>query len=440
MSNVPVTDASEAHDVKFLVGVWQRTPESVRKRWAAFWSLLIVGMLVATLVIAWANRGQPPVVPDPNYPGAWAQIIFALAVVPLLAVGWLLTNRATANPYGWLWLLLALIVGTQQLIQVLANSLLNHALTAGLASIAVPGPDGYLTGSGTAFQIVRWLGVSGDLLWAAGVVALGFILLLFPDGRLPSPRWNWVARVIGWSFLSLLVVGWFGGGVSGTVPVLRPLALFAQDATAGLIYRVFVDGVLVVTLLLGLVAGVVAVVVRFVRSRGVERQQVTWVMFAGFLFVPTIFWDAPGIWDAVVETAAIAAVPVAVAIAVTRYRLYEIGRILSRTVAYGLLIAVLAGFYFAAIFLLQQLLPVQSDLAVAASTLAVAALFNPIRLRVLLVVDRIFNRGRYNSELVMSQISDRLRDQVNIEHVTTDIRDIVSRVLQPTRLSLWIRS
>lgn len=439
MSNVVVTDASEAHDVKFLVGVWQRTPESVRKRWAAFWSLLIVGMLVATLVIAWANRGQPPVVPDPNYPGAWAQIIFALAVVPLLAVGWLLTNRATANPYGWLWLLLALIVGTQQLIQVLANSLLNHALTAGLASIAVPGPDGYLTGSGTAFQIVRWLGVSGDLLWAAGVVALGFILLLFPDGRLPSPRWNWVARVIGWSFLSLLVVGWFGGGVSGTVPVLRPGALLAPDTTPALIYQVLVDGVLVITLLLGLVAGAVAVVVRFVRSRGVERQQVTWVMFAGFLFVPTIFWDAPGIWDAVVETAAITAVPVAVAIAVTRYRLYEIGRILSRTVAYGLLIAVLAGFTS------QPSSSSSSSFPSKATSLSPRPPwrwppFSIRRLRVLLVVDRIFNRGRYNSELVMSQISDRLRDQVNIEHVTTDIRDIVSRVLQPTRLSLWIRS
>ncbi|MBA3431512.1 MAG: hypothetical protein H0U16_08550, partial [Actinobacteria bacterium] len=100
MSNVPVTDAGETTDVKFLLGVWQRTPESVRKRWAAFWSLLIAGMLVATLVIAWANRGLPPVVPDPNFPGAGGQIIFALAVVPLLAVGWLLTNRATANPYG----------------------------------------------------------------------------------------------------------------------------------------------------------------------------------------------------------------------------------------------------------------------------------------------------------------------------------------------------
>jgi len=440
MSNVPVTDAGETTDVKFLVGVWQRTPESVRKRWAAFWSLLIAGMLVATLVIAWANRGLPPVVPDPNFPGAGGQIIFALAVVPLLAVGWLLTNRATANPYGWLWLFLALIVGTQQLIQVFANSLLNDSLAAGLAAVAVPGPDGYLTGTGLAFRWVQWMGVVGDFLWAAGVVALGFILLLFPDGRLPSRRWSWVARVIGWSFLTLLLVGWFGGGVSGTVPVLRPGALLAPDTIAALIYRVLVDGVLVVTLLLGLVAGAVAVVVRFVRSRGVERQQVIWVMFAGFLFVPTIFWDAPGIWDAIVETTATGAVPVAVAIAVTRYRLYEIGRILSRTVAYGLLIAVLAGFYLAAIFLFQQLVPVQSDLAVAASTLAVAALFNPIRLRVLRVVDRIFNRARYNSEVVMSRFSDRLRDQVNIEHVTSDVGDIVSRVLQPTKLSLWIRS
>ncbi|MCA1735272.1 MAG: hypothetical protein LC739_03925, partial [Actinobacteria bacterium] len=333
--------------MNYIVGVWQRTPESVRKRWAAFWSLLIVGMLVATLVIAWANRGLPPAIPDPNFPGAGGQIIFALAAVPLLAVGWLLTNRATANPYGWLWLVLALTVGTQQLIQVLANSLLNDSLAAGLTSIAVPGPDGYLTGTGLAFRWVQWLGLVGDFLWAGNLVVLAFVLLLFPDGRLPSRRWRWVARVIGWSYLALLSVGWFGGGISGTVPVLRPGALFAPDSTAALAYRAVVDGVLVVMLLLGLLAGAVAVVVRFVRSRGVERQQVKWLMFAGFLFVPSIFWDAPGIWDAVVETTTTAAVPVAVAIAVTRYRLYEIGRILSRTVAYGLLIAVLAGLYFA---------------------------------------------------------------------------------------------
>jgi hypothetical protein len=262
---------------------------------------------------------------------------------------------------------------------------------------------------------------------------------MFPDGRLPSPRWRWVARALAWGFAGLVALGWMGGGISGTVPVRRPTGLFAPGSTGDRIFLFVFDGVLVLTLLLGLLAGAFALIVRFRRSAGIERQQIKWVMFAGLLFVPTIFWDAPGIWDAVVETTATASVPVAVALAVTRYRLYEIDRILSRTVAYGLVIALLASIYLVGMFLLQALLPGQSDLAVAASTLAVAALFNPVRVRVLAVVERRFNRARYNAEQVVNKFTDRLRNEVDIDLVTSDVGALVGRVLQPNRLSLWIR-
>jgi hypothetical protein len=422
-----------------LTGFWLRTPDSTRRRWAGLWSLVILSLLIATLIIAWRSRGLPPVIPDPNFPGADGLFVFALGVVPLLAVGWLLTNRATANPYGWLWLLLALMVASQHFIQVLASFLLGQDQLAGEIRIAVPGPDGYVTGTGGSFRFLQWLGFLGDYLWATGIFVLGLLLLTFPDGRLPSPRWRWVARALAWGFAGLVALGWMGGGVSGTVPVRRPTGLFVPGSTGDRIFLFVFDGVLVVTLLLGLLAGAFAVFVRFRRSAGVERQQIKWVMFAGLFFVPTIFWDAPGIWDAVVETTATASVPAGVALAVTRYRLYEIDRIFSRTVAYGFVIALLASIYVVGMFLLQALLPGQSDLAVAASTLAVAALFNPVRVRVLAGVERRFNRARYNAEQVVNKFTDRLRNEVDIDLVTADVGAVVGRVLQPNRLSLWIR-
>lgn len=422
-----------------LTGFWHRAPDSTRRRWAGLWSFVVLGLLIATLIIAGQTRGMPPAIPDPNFPGADGLIVFALGVVPLLAVGWLLTNRATANPYGWLWLLLALVVASQQFIQVLASFLLGRSQLAGEIRIAVPGPDGYVIGAGESFPVVQWLGLVGDYLWATGILVLGLLLLMFPDGRLPSPRWRWVVRILAWGFAGLMALGWIGGGISGTVPVRRPTGLFAPDSIGDRVFLFVFDGVVVLSLLLGLLAGAIALIVRFRRSGGIERQQIKWVMFAGLLYAPTIFWDAPGIWDAVVETTATAAVPVAVALAVTRYRLYEIDRILSRTVAYGLLIALLASIYLVGVFLLQALLPGQSDLVVAATTLAVAALFNPVRVRVLAVVDRRFNRARYNAEQVVNGFSDRLRNEVNIDLVTSDVGAVVGRVLQPDRLSLWIR-
>jgi hypothetical protein len=396
-----------------------------------------LGLLIGILTISWQNRGLAPIIPDPNFPGAEGQMIYTLGLAPLLAVGWLLTARATANPYGWLWLVLAFLTVTQQFVQALADNLLRSVVDL---AVVLSGPEGYVAGTGSTFRTVQWLGLAGDYLWAAGIVVLAFILLLFPDGRLPSPRWRWVARLIGWGFALMVGLGWIGGGgVSGTVPVEYPQPIVTLSSTAGEILLFILDGVLVVGILLGVAAGAFSVIVRYRRSHGVERQQIKWVMLAGFLFVPTIFWDAPGLWDPAIEAIVTGSVPVAAAIAVTRYRLYEIDRILSRTVAYGLVVGLLAAVYSGGIFLLQQLLPQQSDLVVAATTLAVAALFNPVRLRMLASVDRRFNRARYDAEQVVVGFSNRLREEVDIDLVASDVGAIVGQVLQPNRLSLWIR-
>jgi hypothetical protein len=392
--------------------------------------------MVVTFGIAWTGIDREPLIPDPNFPGGEGQLIFALGVLPVLLVGWLLTNRATANPYGWLWLLLALVVGAQQFVQVWASELLSGLEEAGNLILIESGSEPYFESRGGEFRVVQWLGLAGDYLWATGIVVLAFILLMFPDGRLPSVRWRWVARAMVGGLGILILAGWAVGGISGTVPVPHPKFL---DGAFAAVVRVFFDGILVVAILLGLGAGALSVIIRFRRSRGIERQQIKWVALAGLLFVPTVFWDAPGIWDPIVETIVTASVPAAVALAVTRYRLYEIDRVLSRTVAYGLLIALLTGAYLLGIFLLQRLFPQQGELAVAATTLAVAAIFNPVRRQVVAAVDRRFNRARYDAEHIVNSFADRLRDQVDVDAVAADIGVVVGRALQPNRLALWIR-
>jgi hypothetical protein len=305
--------------------------------------------------------------------------------------------------------------------------------------IAVPGPNGHLTGSrGERLPLAEWLGLIGDYGWFTSIALLALLLLLFPNGRLPTPGWRWVIRVISGSWVLLAAVAWSSGGVSGTVPVLHPVGLVAPNSTAGRVVE-YLFLAMVLALISGVVAGVAAIVFRFRRSHGLERQQTKWVMLGGLVFLPTFVWDAPGIWDPVVETLGGAAIPAAVALAVLRYRLYEIDRILSRTASYALVVALLAGVYVGGVFVLQRLSPLQGDLAVAATTLAVAALFNPSRRRIQRWVDRRFNRSRYDAEQVVMWFSGRLNDQLEIEVVESDLTSLLGQVLHPTQMSIWIR-
>ena len=411
----------------------------MRRRWALSWSLVILGLVVVTVTLAWIGRAFPLAIPDPNYPAAEAQIIFALGTLPLLAVGWLLTARATGNPYGWLWLALALVDAAQQFIQAMADFLLRRGLQAGEVSIAVPGPDGYVTAvGGGRLPLVQWLGLIGDYGWFTSIALLALLLLLFPDGQLPTPRWRWLTRLIAGTWLLLASASWMSGAVSGTVPVEHPVGLIDPDSTFGGVFEFMFLGV-ILGLIGAVVAGVAAIMVRFRRSHGLERQQTKWVMLGGLLFLPTFVWDAPGVWDPVVETLGAAAMPAGVALAVLRYRLYEIDRIVSRTVSYALVVAVLAGVYVGGVFVMQELLPLQGDLPVAATTLGVAALFNPVRRRIQRWIDRRFDRSRYDAEQIAIRFSGRLSNQVSLDVVESDLRTVVGQVLHPTNISMWIR-
>ncbi|MEX0667462.1 MAG: hypothetical protein WD313_03960, partial [Acidimicrobiia bacterium] len=222
--NGPVTGQGHYLLVTWLRAVWERMSETMRRRWALVWSLVILGLVAGTVTLAWIGRAFPPAIPDPNYPGAQVQIIFALGTLPLLAVGWLLSARATGNPYGWLWLALALVSAAQWLIQTMADFVLRRGLQAGEVVIAVPGPDGYLTAvGGGRLPLAQWLALVGDYGWFTSIALLGLLLLLFPDGRLPTPRWRWSTRLIAGTWLLLVLVSWMSGAVSGTAPVQHPV-------------------------------------------------------------------------------------------------------------------------------------------------------------------------------------------------------------------------
>ena len=283
------------------------------------------------------------------------------------------------------------------------------------------------------------MGVLGDtfILWPACV---GFILLLTPTGSLPSPRWRWWARLSAAAPAAYLLVAWFGVETVRYqlysiqnplfVPALEPLLVAILP--------------LVVLTLLGVVVGGVSLVVRFRRARGIERQQLRWVAFAAGLAgvaVPValagIAVNSPLLVG--MGTISYAAVLcLAIGAAILRYRLYDLDRIISRTLAYGLLTVLLGGGYAAGVVGLGQLLPQDSSLVVAGATLGVAGAFRPARRRVQQAVDRRFNRRRYDAARTIQGFSARLRQQVDLDTLTGELLAVVDQTMQPTHAWLWL--
>jgi len=277
---------------------------------------------------------------------------------------------------------------------------------------------------------------------AAALALLSLVLLLTPTGSLPSPRWRWWAVITAATPVALVLM----------VPVapgrLDPQLLlasspFSDRALGGVLLLVTRVALVVTTLAVAVAAG--SLVVRFRRAQGVERQQLRWVALAAALMVlavpivlapvplegPILVDWAPAVWVVVL--------PVAVGAAILRYRLYDLDRIISRTLAYGLLTLLLAGGYALVVLGLGQQLGRESPLVVAAATLAVAAVFQPARRRVQAVVDRRFNRRRHDTTRIIEGFGTRLRDQVDLDTLTADLLAVVDQTMQPTQTSLWLR-
>jgi hypothetical protein len=287
------------------------------------------------------------------------------------------------------------------------------------------------------------------LFQQAGLAVVGVIFLLFPDGRLPSPGWRWVL----WGYLAAAAV-WVGGGLAITANVItargirvdRGGNLLALDHPAGAAawWGVAQTGFLI---LLGAVsvAWLGWQAVSFRSSAGERRQQLKVLLFGAAVCIAcsTVYQSLntlPGIWGTIGYVVGFGtnALPVSIGVAILKYRLYDIDRIISRTLAYTIVTGLLAGVYVGLVLLATQVLSVSSPVAVAASTLAAAALFSPLRQRVQRVVDRRFNRARYDADQTIAAFAARLKDAVDLDAVRGDLVQVVSRVLEPAHASVWI--
>jgi len=295
---------------------------------------------------------------------------------------------------------------------------------------------------------VAWAGT----LCFAPIFTLVVVLLplWFPTGRLLSPRW----RLVAWSGLAFMLLSLVGNGlqpdvvaVSGVGTVDNPVA--APAAWTPWLDRLISLGALFLIPSIG--GAVAAVVVRFRRARGVERQQLKWCSSAAALLplpfiagdLPEMGIDAPPILSEVLLILVLPLLPLSVGIAIQRYRLYEIDRIINRTLVYGLLTALLAAVYAGVVLVLGQLFgglgAEPPSWVVAGATLAVAALFQPARRRIQQAVDRRFNRPRYDATKTIEAFSIRLRDEVDLDTLSAELLAVVHQTMQPTTASLWLR-
>jgi hypothetical protein len=396
------------------------------RRWTAALAWALAGLALLLLVPALRLGLLLDAADLPETQGSTAATVAAygtvvLALVSSAIVGAVLASRRPRHPVGWL----LLGVGLSIALSVLVESYTKYGLLVPAGSL--PGAR-YLVGFAVVTFTVIWLSCAG------------FVLLLTPTGSLPSPRWRWWARVAA-SAPALaalasaiqpdpLAPDWYG----------NPLAVPA-------LYRLLaVPGVVAAAVVLASVlVGAVSLLLRYRRARGVERLQLRWLALAaalagGLLLVALVAGYLGR--DPVVLTSismCVALLPLATGAAILRYRLYDLDRIISRTLAYGLLTVLLGLGYAAVVLGLGGLLGQDSSLAVAAATLAVAAAFQPARRRVQALVDRRFNRRRYDAAQTIGDFSARLRHQVDLDTLTAEVMAVVDQTMQPTWASLWLR-
>jgi hypothetical protein len=349
-------------------------------------------------------------------------------IVITATVGAIVASRRPENPVGWLLCLNGLTIS-------ISHFSSQYAIYALLAR-----PD--LLPAGEAFA---WIGT-----WILPIlIALDvFTFLLFPTGRLPSRRWRW----LGWLTVAFVFVGAISGAftsgpVDGLGSIRNPLGI--EGFTSG--YKAVVYPMAPFLF----AASALSVFVRLRRATGVERQQIKWFAYAAVVMAITVFLqiitetvDVPlwfGRTEFAVFTVAGTTVPISIGIAILRYRLYDIDIIINRTLVYSSLTLMLALVYFGGVTATQALFRTltgqeqQPQLAIVVSTLAIAALFNPLRGRIQSFIDRRFYRSKYDAQKTLEAFTSKLRDETDLEALSGDLEGVVRETMQPAYVSLWLR-
>lgn len=377
------------------------------------WALAMLGLIVPLWYDHLTRRAGRP-----DLAGLSADDIpYALAVVSAVTVGATIASRRSRHPVGWL--LLAL----------------------GLSVIASGAAESYgiywLLARSERMPAAVLAAVYFDRSWILIAGLIGFILLLTPTGSLPSPRWRWWAWVAAVAPLVAMVTPRSGTLEAPFTTVEYPLAGYVSG---------FDPVALIAVIITNLAVAVTAasLVVRFRYTHGVERQQLRWVAFAAALAVVAIAvilvsWalgvEALWVWA---SGAYVGVLPLAIGAAVLRYRLYDLDRIVSRTLSYGLLTVMLGLSYTGAVLILGQLVGSRSNVAVAGAILAAAAVLQPARRRLQDVVDRRFNRRRYDAVRITDAFGRRLRHEIDLGTLTGELLTVVDQSVQPSSASLWL--
>jgi hypothetical protein len=377
-------------------------------RWLAGCTATVsVALLGAGLALTYVDRHLPASLTNWTVSGVSAQVVNI--TVPV--TGFVLASKRPENRVGWLFLVAGLGLGLTGFTSPYAlHALVTHpgSLPAGRAS--------------------AWL---NNWIWVIPVATLAFLFLLFPTGYMRSRRWRPAAWFTGGTFaLAALCML-----IAATRSWAHPFTLSSPGGLAATLY-----GIATVLISAALLVSVVAVVVRFAKSSGEERLQLKWCAAAALalavVFVASIWVTSAAL--NVLQSVAFVGLWTAIAVAVLKYRLYDIDRVISRTLAYAIVTGLLVGAYAGLVLLATQVFRFHSTVAVAAATLAAAALFNPLRRRVQQVVDRRFNRARYDAEQTVAAFAARLKDTLDLDSVLGDLATVVDQALQPAHISLWI--
>jgi hypothetical protein len=383
--------------------------------------LVVLGMLALTVVLDSLT----------HYPGTGGPLVDSLALasagIPAAAVATVLVARRPRNPIGWL-LFGILFVGASPSNEYDVLAYRMHPGTLPLG----------------------WVSVVFEELWPLFLAFVTILLWLFPDGKLPAGRWRRPSVIMLVLGLLLAVAASTPGVVVVARHDVRITATGDLANSPGGWFTILELAVIALSLAAWL-AWVVIQIPSYRRADGERRQQLKWLysgavvtlvaFVLGVFVVPVAMGQAPGFGNNPVITAlvvlAFGAMPASMGVAVLKYRLYELDRIISRVVSYALITALLVGVYTGLVLLATRALPIRSAVGVAVATLITAALFNPLRRRVQRAVDRRFNRSRYNAEAVVAAFTARMRHTVDYDAVRDDLLGVVHQAFQPTQASMW---
>ena len=348
----------------------------------------------------------------------------SMVTVGYSIVGAIVASRLPKSPIGWLFCAIALCFGVVH-------------FSAEYATYALLSPSGSLP-RGEAFA---WL---TSWVWVGGLSLVVFLDLLFPNGRLPSVRWRWFARFTALALLPAAILAALSPGLITSSTLHNPLGIEGLPNVT-MPVQAFMYALIVV--------GVASMLTRLRHAGTIEQQQIKWFAYATVVVISgvilkNIVYPTVGVkwiwWVGLILTGVgVVSSPVAMGLAIFRYRLYEIDILINRTLVYGSLTITLIALYFGAIVVSQRVFVAltgeQSTLAVVASTLAIAALFSPLRRRIQGFVDRRFYRRKYDARKTLEDFSAQLRNEADLEALNDDLVGVVRETMQPAHVSLWLR-